>query len=361
MSFSSLPVGASGSSTSRGPAARIVEMTEDLVVFWCAKGKKRRQGVRESFRWATPRCWEPERDALAKAITLIRDVATKAPEYQENPFLVPDLATDQSNRIGKNDSWLPRPMSYSKFVTLFREFITDITGDGSLKKLTFNALRRLTPTGADVLQFDDAMAAAIENWQDVPKGGGGRRWSKMKDRMAVRYAGDAIRTAGHYKLRVVAAIWDVEGPAELGGQDGLALMRHRYPDRKVLKQLTMRFRVKGEFTECDDIPKCLAELPKGPLKHRPELPLRVIPAPEKVCWMMQTVPTHVRRPVVHFAASSGDAPYCRSTKFRRAPAKEGRGVVEAARTGERPCLKCTALMGDMAQLITAEFCVADDC
>ena len=58
--------------------ATLVDMTDDLVVFRCAKGKRRQYGMREGFRWATPRCWRPAGDTLAKAVALIKDVARKA-------------------------------------------------------------------------------------------------------------------------------------------------------------------------------------------------------------------------------------------------------------------------------------------
>ena len=71
----------------------VVEITRDLVMCRCSKGKRRQQGIREAFRWATPRCWRPMGDAAAKAVALIRDVAMKAKGYDEAPFLIPDLAT----------------------------------------------------------------------------------------------------------------------------------------------------------------------------------------------------------------------------------------------------------------------------
>ena len=340
--------------------SRIVEVTEDLLVCWCAKGKRRQQGVRESFRWATPRCWQPEEDTLAKAIALVKDVADKAVGYQESPFLVPDLASSQGHSIAPDDCWLPRPMSYPKFVKVFRTFITDLMGDGRMVSLTFNALRRLAPTGADVLQFSDTVAAAIGNWQDVPKIGAGRKRGRLRDQMAKRYAGEAVLTAGHHKIRVVAAIWDVVNAEPRDDRDGWSRMRHSYPDKKALHQLTTRFKVKGEAAVSSGDPGCLPVLPCGPLRHRHEHPLRAIPALDQVGWLMQSVATRAQRPWVHFMAEASDAPLCRSTPFRRNPARQGQGVTEAARTGERPCPRCIARMGDKATLVMAEFCLPDE-
>ena len=55
----------------------LVDVTDDIVIFRCAQGKRRQHGIREGFRWATPRCWQPAGDTLAKALALIKDVARK--------------------------------------------------------------------------------------------------------------------------------------------------------------------------------------------------------------------------------------------------------------------------------------------
>ena len=339
--------------------SEIVDITEDLVVCRCAKGKRRQQGVREAYRWATPRCWAPSEDTLAKAVKIVRDVAKKAKTYGDNPFLVPDLATGQGNSIDPADMWLPRPMSYAKFVATMRTFLKELgMGDGA--PLTFNALRRLMPTGADVLQFPDTVAAAIGNWQDTPKGGGERKRGRMRDQMAKRYAGEKILTAGGYKLQVVAAIWEMQA-ADTAAGGGWSEVRQRWTEKKALRKLTEQFRTEERDSGESEDPGCLPELPKGPLKHRTEEPPRVVPAMGELAWFMQSVATRVQRPWVHFAASADDRPYCRSTRFRREPAQQGVGLLEAARTGERPCPRCVARMGASATAVMVEFCVTDGC
>jgi hypothetical protein len=285
---------------------------------------------------------------------LIRDVATKAKNYGERPFLVPDLATGQGHSIKPDDTWLPKPMTYSRFVDLMRTLIRALGGWEKPEPPTFNALRRLMPTGADVLQFSDTVAAAIGNWQDTPKGDSDRTRGRMKDQMAKRYAGEKIKTAGLYKLQVVAAIWDVRGEENQGG-DGWTRMRQEYSDKKALKRMINDFRMEGPMNLGGDEPKCLPRLPKGPLKHRREGQLRVVPPLEQIAWLMQSA----QRPWVHFAAGEGLIPFCRSTKFRRDPTRQGRGILEAARTGERPCPRCVPLMGDKAEAVMAEFYLAD--
>ena len=236
--------------------SELIEVTEDLVIFRCLKGKRRRHGIREGFRWATPRCWRPGGDTLAKAVVLIKDVATKAKNYGEKPFLVPDLATGQGHSISPDDAWLPRPMTYSRFVDLMRTLLKTLGGWGKPEPPTFNALRRLMPTGADVLQFSDTVAAAIGNWQDTPKGDSDRIRGKTRDQMAKRYAGEKTKTAGLYKLQVVAAIWDVRGEENQGG-DGWTRMRPEYSDKKALKRLINNFPMEGPMSLGGDEPKCL--------------------------------------------------------------------------------------------------------
>ena len=338
--------------------SEIKMVTGELVVCWCAKGKRRQQGVREGYRWATPRCWRPSGDTLAKAVRLIREVATKAKGYADRPFLVPDLSTGQGHVIDPTDSWLPRPMSYPKFVALLRRFVADMGGKGGASDVTFNSLRRLMPTGADVLQFSDSAATAIGNWQDTPKSGTGKGRSRMKESMAKRYAGDKVITAGHYKMRVVAAIYHSE-PEEGKKGHQWTHIRDLHLDKKALQEMARKFKVEHEVAEGGGDPGCLPELPCGPLRHREQAPLRVIPDLSEIAWFMQSRARGVYRPWVHFAAGTGDKPYCRRTRFRRDPILQGKGVDGAARTGERPCPRCLRLLGDKAPVVLSEFCVGE--
>ena len=88
---------------------------------------------------ASPRCWRPTGDTLAKAAALIKDVARKAEAYEENPFLIPDMTTSQGHSIDPQDRWLPRPMSYSKFVPFMRN--TSPTCEVTRSRRRCNTLR----------------------------------------------------------------------------------------------------------------------------------------------------------------------------------------------------------------------------
>ena len=122
-------------------------------------------------------------------------------------------------------------MGYARFVSLARTYLKDHLGVGTAESLTYNALRCLMPTGADVLQFSDTVAAAIGNWQEVPGGRGDKRGG-IKNQMAKGYAGEKIITAGCYKLLVAVAIHRSEGDER--GASWEAIGRHR-SDKKVLK------------------------------------------------------------------------------------------------------------------------------
>ncbi len=251
-------------------------------------------------------------------------------------------------------------MSYTKFVAILRVYVASLKSGHLRESITFNALRRLMPTGADVLQFSDTVAAAIGNWQDTPKGASEKKRTRMRDQMAKRYAGEKVATAGMHKVRVVAAIWDVGTQPTNKEGDGWSRMRHRYPDKKALRQLAEKFRTDKDLqVKAEDI-RCLPELPRGPLRHRPEEPVREVPALHEIAWLMQSAATGLQRPWVHFAARMGDKPFCRSTKFRRDPVRQGLGIEEAARTGERPCPRCVPLLGQKAPDVMAAFCQDGD-
>ena len=337
----------------------LVEETNNLVIFRCSKGKRRQHGIREGFRWATPKCWRPAGSTLAKAVALIKEVAKKATGYDESPFIIPDITTGQGHGIMPQDSWIPRPMSYARFVALMRAYIADLRADDQPQRMTYNALRRLMPTGADVLGFKDTVAAGIGNWQDIPKGSTEKRRGRLRDKMATRYAGEKVITAGHHKMRVVAAIWDVSNDATCQGAGAWSDMTHRYPNSKTLHQMTVNFKVEREEPANVEDLRCLPHLPAGLLRHRREEPLRDIPALTDLAWSMQFVATSIQRPWLHFAPELGVRPYCRTSTFKKAPVRQGLGLQSAARTGERPCPRCVGRMGPCAQEIMAEFCQED--
>ena len=140
-----------------------------------------------------------------------------------------------------------------------KAFVTSL-GITTKEALTFNALRRLLPTGADVLGFSDEVAAAIGNWKDVPKGTTGTKRGRLKDKMAKRYAGDRIISAGHYKLQVIVAVWELHAQhgAEIGNW---AQIRDQYADRKVLAQLMKKFKLALTDTTDETDPGCMPEMP----------------------------------------------------------------------------------------------------
>ena len=182
----------------------------------------------------------------------------------------------------------------------------------------------------------------------------------MRDQMPKLYAGDKVTTAGHYKIKIVAAIWHAGAVGDMTDGHEWSQVRLLYPDKKELRLITDQFVVRGGMTKTATDPVCLPDLPRGPLRHRHEEPLREVPALDNLAWSMQSLATNLQRPWVHFAPAPGERPYCRSTKFRRDPIRAGKGMTQAASTGERPCPKCIARLGDKAPAVMAEFCMTEE-
>jgi hypothetical protein len=215
------------------------------------------------------------------------------------------------------------------------------------------------PTEADVPQFSDTVATAIGNGQDTPKGSSDQKRGQMKDQMAKRYAAEKIKTAGPFKFQAVATMWDVRDEADKGG-DGWTRMRHKYSDKRALQRMIAQFRAEDAMAAAGDEPKCLFKLPRGLLKHRRDELLRVFPPLGRIAWFMQSVATGTQRPWVYFAADEGESPVCRSARFRKNSVRQGRGILEAAWAGERPCPRRLPRMGDKFGAAMAEFCLADN-
>ena len=196
--------------------------------------------------------------------------------------------------IDPGDMWLPRPMSYPRFVAFMKAFIASL-GITTKEALSFNALRRFLPTGADFLGFSDDVAAAIGNWQDIPKGATGTKRGRLKDKIAKRYFGDKIFTAGHYKLQVIVTIWEfhIQHGAESGNW---AQIRDQFADKKVLAQRTKKSKPAFANAREETDPGCMLELPPGPLKFPNGGPTRVVPALDEIAWRMQSKPSGVQRP-----------------------------------------------------------------
>ena len=62
-----------------------VGVTEEFLVLRCHMGKRRQQGAREGFRWATPRRWAPGHDTTAAALNLIMEMSSEAKDYAGAP------------------------------------------------------------------------------------------------------------------------------------------------------------------------------------------------------------------------------------------------------------------------------------
>ena len=55
--------------------SKLTDLRDKAAIFYCLKGKRRQQGTRPGFGWASPRCWAPGQDALARPLRLVTDVS----------------------------------------------------------------------------------------------------------------------------------------------------------------------------------------------------------------------------------------------------------------------------------------------
>ena len=84
--------------------------------------------------------------------------------------------------------------------------------------------------------------------------------------MAKRYAGDKIITAGHYKLQVIVAVWELH--AQHGAETGdWAQVRDQYADKKVMTQLLKKFKLALADTTGGADPGCMLEMLPGLLRY----------------------------------------------------------------------------------------------
>ena len=176
--------------------------------------------------------------------------------------------------------------------------------------------------------------------------------------MAKRYAGYRIIAAGHYKLQVIVAVWELH--AQHGAEIGKwSQIRDQYADKKVLAQLMKTFKLALTDTTEETDPGCMPEMPPALLKFPSEGLTRQVSPLDEIAWRMQSRPSAGQRPWVHFAAVGDERPYCRRTAFKREALRKGLGISSAAHTGERPCPRCVNQMGASAQAVMAEFCMTD--
>ena len=79
---------------------------------------------------------------------------------------------------------------------------------------SYNSLRRVLPTAADVLDFDDVMAAGIGKWQDNSAVTSGRKRRPAIQPIAKHNAEDKIRTSGEHKRWIVWGVGRDHTPRE---------------------------------------------------------------------------------------------------------------------------------------------------
>ena len=234
--------------------------------------------------------------------------------------------------MSQDDIWLPHPMGPCKFLKLFRVFLRREVGasETEVRNGMYNTLRRFLPTGADVLDFDEDMAAGIGNWQDCGREAApGIRKRRVTMPMAKLYANDRVMSAGMHKRLIICAVMRTIRETSTTSSSSTSAsaatwtaMRSLRMDLEELSKEAATYTLQRATVE-DTKPKAFGEV------HA-----------LSVRWVVQFPPRKSQRPWIHFFPAGSGAPYCRRLAFAGSPHRQGRGFLEAAEAGERLCPKC---------------------
>ena len=186
--------------------SRITGHSARLIYGHCTKGKRRVRGAQPAFDWAAPRQWWPGDDTLGPVIDLLAKVQSKTgPNYEDNPYLLPDIAVEVGQGVLQNSVWRMQPMQTDKFTRLFRGMLLAIgVPAAEAKKLSARSLRKVLPTMGQNFGIPSQAAESLGNWQDKPPGrpSDGHRLMPM----STLYALNKVSVAGENRLRIVAGM-----------------------------------------------------------------------------------------------------------------------------------------------------------
>lgn len=351
--------------------SRMLPERSGLFVAQCLKGKRRSQGVRPAFAWASPNAWGPESQALQPAKDVLRRIQPEADAYEEHPFLMPQLAPGPRGLLSEGAVWLPRPMTYHGMRRLVAALLRHIETPQP-DEYSYYSFRRFLPTVADILGLDEDQSAAIGNWQDVPRAAGQQAAKAVPtERMAKRYAEDRVASAGLSKATCLVAVHYAR-PHLSGGADPDqwdAIRRLNWS----LEELQAEAR---KWAEAAKEPQCPAEQHKQPVQDASasddqssasvgsssssestgnERPEQEGHEAGTVQWAVQPAGATSRSTVVHFFPQGATVAYCRQSPFTRSPYTRGTGAPQAAMLGVAPCSRCLRLMGPLAEPVRREF------
>ena len=129
--------------------------------------------------------------------------------YVENPDLCSMVPDFESDTLSPSSNWLPKPMSYGKFMRTFRSFLELI---GVTKKeaqsVKYNYIRRFLQTLGEVLRVDTTEAQSLSNWIEIAHGRD-RREARASHPTSRHYAGEKLTSSGLVKAMCNEALCQV--------------------------------------------------------------------------------------------------------------------------------------------------------
>ena len=177
----------------RHQARSIVQhLNEKFITGKCLLGKSKVQGQRRAFAWRVPQKVGLCFSILDRVFVLLTTL------YVENPnlcSLVPDFASDT---LSPSSNWLPKPMSYGKFMRTFRSFL-ELLGvpKKEARGVKYNYIRRFL--------VDTTEAQSLSNWIEISHGRY-RREARASHPTSRHYAGDKLTSSGLVKAMCVEAL-----------------------------------------------------------------------------------------------------------------------------------------------------------
>ena len=158
------------------------------------------QGQRRAFAWKVPKKVGLCFSILDRVFVLLSTLYIKNPDLCS---LVPDF---ESDTLSPSSHWLPKPMSYVKFMRTFRCFL-GLIGVPKTKAqgVKYNYIRRFLPTLGEVLRVDTTEAQLLSNWIEIADGRD-RREARASHPTSRNYAGDKLTSSGLVKAMCVEAL-----------------------------------------------------------------------------------------------------------------------------------------------------------
>ena len=165
----------------------------------CLLGKSKVQGQRRAFTWRVPKKVGLCFSILDRVFVLLSTLYIKNPDLCS---LVPDFVSDT---LSPSSNWLPKPMSYVKFMRTFRCFLGLIgVPKTEAQGVKYNYIRRFLPTLGEVLRVDTTEAQSLSNWIEIADGRD-RREARASHPTSRYYAGDKLTSSGLVKAMCVEA------------------------------------------------------------------------------------------------------------------------------------------------------------